>query len=360
MAMSQQELELLGRPVLRILSIDVGIRNLALWLGTIRTDDLCQQTEVWRVVDVVSRHGLEWDSVNDHSIPECCDLVDAYFACATCDVPADAQIDVVLIEQQPTNTGIPGAKQQRGVSQIRMFGVSLTMRQTLRRMFPAAYMADFVSAKLKLQLLDEQAKAEAKAEPDRARRRKIHKTRTIGIVQTLEHVPQDQGRKLDDLADCWLQARAWVHVHAGLRAKHVARQLKAAASLEKKAAAELKRAQKAAKKQDTKKQDAKTQDAKKQGAKKQGAEKQGAKKQTAAKKQKVAKQDAGAAQSVAAAQEATATPAAAVQALELAAGADAVAHRPPVTAPTEETKSAHITVPKKRKAGGIALGDIRQ
>jgi hypothetical protein len=357
MSVSQQEMELLGRPVLRILSVDVGIRNLALWLGTIQTDDLCQKTEVWRVVDVVAHRGLEWDSVNDHSIPECCDLVDAYFGCATCDVPADAQIDVVLIEQQPTNTGIPGAKQQRGVSQIRMFGVSLTMRQTLRRMFPAAYMADFVSAKLKLQLLDEQAKADAKAEPDRARRRKIHKTRTIGIVQTLEHVPQDQGRKLDDLADCWLQARAWVHVHAGLRAKHVARQLKAAASLEKKAAAELKRAQKAAKKQDTKKQDAKT-----QGAKKQGAEKQGAKKQTAAKKQKVAKQDAGAEQKAAATQEATATPVAAAEVLELAAvaRAAAVAHRPPATAPTEETKSAHSTVPKKRKAGGIALGDIRQ
>ena len=254
-----QELALLQRGTVRVLSIDPGVRNLGIWLGTVDVADLRQTTEVWRVVDVVARQQLTWPSLNDHTIPECCDVVDAYLESPECDVPKGAPIDIVLIEQQATNTsgkfGRPaaaaagGSESQKkqgaagpgGVAQVRMFGVSLTMRQTLRRQFPHAYMAPFVSAKLKLQLLDDRAKADAKAEPNRAKRRKIHKTRTIAIVENLAGVPQDQGHKLDDLADCWLQARAWVHVRRALRDKLAARAARTAAAEEKKAQAAAKK-----------------------------------------------------------------------------------------------------------------------
>lgn len=201
----KHEVDLISSGPLRILSIDVGLKNLALWYGIIdATDDMRQATKEWQVRDIIELAGLDWPVIKKHTIAECCDVMDDYLLGEHFIVPADEGLDLILIEHQPTST-FGG-----GVPQVRMFGVSLTMRQTLARMFPDAYVANFVSAKIKLKLLDDPKIG--KEEKNRAKRKRIHKNATIDIVKSLADIPLDQGKKLDDLADCWLQARGWVKV----------------------------------------------------------------------------------------------------------------------------------------------------
>ena len=232
------ELHMVGR-VLRVLSIDVGLCNLALWYGDMEVQPdgtVCQTTVEWRVVNVVHATGRVWEDVTKHNITECCDVMDEYLSSPHFVVPRSDAVDLVLIEQQPTNTRF-GPKGKKGVPQVRMFGVSLTMRQTLKRMFPGAYMAGLVSAKLKLQLLPQDVKERAKSETDARKRKNIHKKETINIVEKMANLPADQGSKRDDLADCWLQARAWVHSRYGARLIAECRARKKAAVAASKAAA---------------------------------------------------------------------------------------------------------------------------
>ena len=185
--------------------------------------------------------------------------MDDYLTSAAFFVPRTDPVDLVLIEQQPTSTRFgqkaenrahdgsaaaePGSQQPQakggGVPQVRMFGISLTMRKTLMTMFPQAHMAEFVSAKLKLQLLSDETKALAKAAETSAKRKRIHKAATVQIVQEQAALPTDQGAKRDDLADCWLQARAWVHVRyaARMAAQERVHKKEAAVALKRAAAA---------------------------------------------------------------------------------------------------------------------------
>jgi hypothetical protein len=195
---------------LRVLSIDVGIVNLALWSGTIdprNPDD--QVTDYWRVVNAPAELGLDWPDVRKKTICVCCDAVDDWLEQK---FPLRGEhIDVILIENQPLST----FGRKKSASNPKMFGISLTMRRTLRKLFPMAYMANYVTPKLKLKALpDPEIGNDIE---DAGKRYRVHKKATKEYVNTLEGIPEDMGAKKDDLADAYMQARAWFITQEQLR-----------------------------------------------------------------------------------------------------------------------------------------------
>jgi hypothetical protein len=107
-----------------------------------------------------------------------------------------------------------------------MFGLSLTLRSTLKQLFPSAFVPNFVSAKKKLLALPDPHVGDD--EPNSSKRRRLHKNATVAYVKTIDDLPKDQGSKLDDLADCYMQARAWMKEQEDWRLAIANRKTKAA------------------------------------------------------------------------------------------------------------------------------------
>lgn len=212
-----------AQQLMHVLSVDVGIVNLGVWYGTIEPRTLVQKTVYWSVVDVVAELNLGWPNVQKVPIHECCDAVDVWLKTR---FPVRTEpVDIVLIEQQPAGARFQSSS-KAPPSNTRMFGLSLTLRSTLKQLFPSAFVPNFVSAKKKLLALPDPHVGDD--EPNSSKRRRLHKNATVAYVKTIDDLPKDQGSKLDDLADCYMQARAWMKEQEDWRLAIANRKTKAA------------------------------------------------------------------------------------------------------------------------------------
>jgi hypothetical protein len=156
---------------MRILSIDPGLRHLALCV--VDATDHSASIQAWRT--------LELDAITPGDVV-------SLFESAARDVEG---VEVVVIEQQPPCNG-----------SMKKLECYLHMYCVLKLQVPC----HVVSSKLKLRCL--------KTQPTTYRQRKlasVEKARAC-VEGTAFATVFDEAAKKDDLADCYLQARAWVQL----------------------------------------------------------------------------------------------------------------------------------------------------
>lgn len=230
---------------LRVLSIDVAVVNIGIWAGVIDPRNPGDQvTSYWRVVDAPAELGYDWPDIRKKRIFECCDAVDDWFE-QKFPMRSDT-FDVILIENQPLSM-FQKKKATSTASNPTMFAVAHTMRRTLVRLFPDAYMADFVTPKLKLKALPDPTIGNDIE--DSAKRYRAHKKATKEYVDSLEDIPKQKGKPLYDMADAYMQARAWFVKQEELRLAVIAHKtlMRTRADARKKIREEKKRAKEAEK-----------------------------------------------------------------------------------------------------------------
>jgi hypothetical protein len=253
------------------MSIDVGINNLAIWIGQVHEngemaetvaktaaeeeegseegseagdvteEEACADAPVfvqaplfttiyWACHDVVQEMELDWDNVNTRSISECCDLL-ADFLHEQFPRKWYAQMRNILIEQQPTNMRMGNAAKN-----LKMRNCGETIRQVFRRLAPRARIT-WVSPQTKLKLL---TLPPGVAEKKASKRYSIHKkAATAHVEEHLCSIPAVGKQKKDDFADALLQSLAWHKTQRDLR---VEEQEKATKRVTRKRAAAAKRA----------------------------------------------------------------------------------------------------------------------
>ena len=224
-----------------ILSIDVGVNNLAIWVGKIDTRDVVDDTTVaqsfetvfWDCVNVPTVLGLDWPNVNKESIGNCADAISNYLkeqfpedlgtgrgtgteiwttetggASAS---PVLSDIRYLLVEQQPMN---PRTSAHMAVRNLKMMTCAHVIRRTLGSLCPDAIFA-WVSPQRKIKLvpvLDPEMGAKTKGMKTSVAYG-IHKKESVKCVEnTLAVIPRRKGQKKDDYSDSILQALAYFYL----------------------------------------------------------------------------------------------------------------------------------------------------
>ena len=162
----------------------------------------------WQCVDVPAAMGVaeQWGNINDRSITDCCDLLADYFTGGTFDAAWFPRLKTILIEQQPASLHMGSAAKN-----FKMMNCAQTMRQVFRRLAPEAVL-HWVSPQKKLVLVRSvlPPAAELKAMKNGARYA-LHKRAGVSFVT--DHlgttIPSVGNHKKDDYADALLQALAW-------------------------------------------------------------------------------------------------------------------------------------------------------
>jgi hypothetical protein len=271
-------------PTVRVVSFDVGTRNLAYFVGTVDTETLEFTTEHWGCDDVFAITGTDVSSAP--SIAECCRAMSMYMEHH---FPGRLRRpDLLLIEKQPSGCGFGRGN---ATMNLKMKVLSHVIQVSLERQYNGdatrpPLVAEFVDPKLKLKLIPEaffertaraqaarrrkpksktptpslaaflqqptapdvvDTAAAAPPAPDKAaakkkQKYKLNKGVSVAYTQSLTAIPAGKGQKKDDFADCLLQALAWLwKLREALRAEL----RKALAQQQKKEAREAKAREKA-------------------------------------------------------------------------------------------------------------------